>query len=81
MKLEVGQKIGIYEVIRLDNYKVEVLHIGYRALGCDNGKGGIIMLNTVNSNFHNMLMYSKREVRKVGSLIVKRLKVPEPPNK
>lgn len=63
MKLEVGQKIGIYEVVKDDVFS---LPIGSQHLG-----------NRITSRYYLIypcLIYRSDEVRKVGSLTVKKLK-------
>lgn len=74
MKLEVGQKIGIYEIVNIVGSKCHELNTQH--LG-EQSTLGVLICDILSPK--NPYYYSKGEVRKVGSLIVKRLKVPEPP--
>lgn len=67
MKLEVGQKIGIYEVVSKDE---PVFETGTQHLGYKNQGAGVMLFYDVCFP----LFYADIEVRKVGSLIVKKLK-------
>lgn len=72
MKLEVGQKIGIYEP--LDNGGFERLNIDHNYLGFKN-EGLIELYGDFQSRINDLFFPMKNsEVRKVGSLIVKRIK-------
>lgn len=71
MKLEVGQKIGIYEAlcrfITIENGKY------YIGIDDDVDETGGAFLYSKESKSYSIFM-TRKEVRKVGSLIVKRLK-------
>lgn len=70
MKLEVGQKIGIYEALRSDYFCIKS---GQYYLGEKEDFYSGFSLFT--QEYPKKLLYfGKSEVRKVGSLIVKRLK-------
>jgi hypothetical protein len=74
-KLKVGQKIGIYEIFEIDeiwkhadkgNFDISSQHIGFV------NKNGDVRLFDENDPI-NPSLYFHNEVRKVGSLIVKKL--------
>lgn len=70
MKLEVGQKIGIYEVVNDGFYKDIKPQMCYIA---NSNNLGIFIYANASYGWDNFYMRHS-EVRKVGSLIVKRLK-------
>lgn len=69
MKLEVGQKIGIYEALTDGDFSYKPLVIGNQYLGFSNYKGVDLIDEEIDVRF----MFSK-EVRKVASLTVKAVK-------
>lgn len=67
MKLELGQKIGIYEVLCRN---AEPFKTNQNVIGIPFESNGVSLYNKLCMGF----AYTDNEVRKVGSLIVKRLK-------
>lgn len=74
MKLEVGQKIGIYEIINNDSGRKAEYPTGFQSIGEYDFSSCEFKIFKRFCFPDNFLWYAPNEVRKVGSLIVKRLK-------